>query len=158
MTQHAPARQDRDGNARADRFTDGLTDGFTRSLAATLRATLRPAALFLGVATVVAGTFAAVGPAPALPVGEPGAIASALAARDAIPDTVLDAPADPAGLGGLMFDVVDADADGAIGPDEFALWFEADDPSVDPFGLFDMDGDGRIDAREWRALAFEPLP
>ena len=112
----------------------------------TLRQVARPAGLFLATAAVAIGTLAATGPAPAYPVGAPGLVTEAAIWTEAEPWT-----------GGFTFEGLDADADGGIGRDEFASWFSATDPTDDPFGVFDVDGNGAISAAEWDALAFELL-
>ena len=112
----------------------------------TIRHVARPAALFLGAVTVTVGTLAATDPAPAYPVGAPGLMTEATIAATAEPWT-----------GGITFDGLDADADGAIGRDEFAALFSAVDPTDDPFAVFDTNGDEAISAAEWEALAFELL-
>ena len=119
-----------------------MTDLF----AATFQAVARPAALFLAGVTVAVGTLAATDPAPAYPVAAPGPLTEAAIAHAAEPWT-----------GDVTFGAIDGDADGGIGRDEFALWFALDDPTDDPFALFDVNGDGAIDAAEWNVMAFELL-
>ena len=112
----------------------------------TIRHIARPAALFLAAVTVTIGTLAATDPAPAYPVGAPGLVTEAALAAAAEPWT-----------GGVTFDGLDADADGAIGREEFAAMFSGIDPTDDPFAVFDIDGDETISVAEWDALAFELL-
>lgn len=65
----------------------------------------------------------------------PGADSCAIAAGDALP-----------------FDVIDADGDGSITPDELAEWFVSDDPSVSAFDVFDTDMDGTVTPDEFTHL------
>ena len=55
-----------------------------------------------------------------------------------------------------MFDAVDADGDGSIGPDEYrqmvTAWKQTDAGVDEVFPLLDLDGDGQISRQEFTAL------
>ena len=122
-----------------------MTDCFVSTFRRTFRAVAHPAALFLAAVTVAVGTLVATDPAPAYPM--------------VVPDTLVEATiwqAEPM-TGGIAFDTIDNDASGDIAREEFATWFATDDPTEDPFALFDVNADGAIDIEEWDVMAFELL-
>ena len=100
------------------------------------------------LASTILAAFVSFGPCGAVTAPDVSADLAAQGRAFAFP------PADQSDT--LSFELIDANGDAVITPDELGEWFVSDDPAVDAFDVFDTDLDGVVTPEEFAAMCFEP--